>query len=186
MPLAKLHIRPKAMLDIYYVGRRFHVQLEYLNIIRSGLTPSQNIELQYRNMEKWHAGTLARSLPPVAAGSVILTPPSSRTDAKAYLDAVLTHHPGLKNISTRMTRKGKVKAATAQSIGSVIREFDYNPQGDESAFKAVYILDETVGTGRTIASMLYHLCKAGLPKDCKVVVVTALWVDPQPASAEQQ
>jgi hypothetical protein len=174
------------MLDIYYVGRRFHAQLQYLNSIRSGLTPSQNVEVQYRSMEKWHARTLARSLPPVATGSVILMPPSSRTDAKAYLDAVLTHHPGLKNISTRMTRKGKVKAATALSIGSVIREFDYTPQGDESALKAVYILDETVGTGRTIASMLYHLCKAGLSKDCRVVVVTALWLDPQPASADQK
>lgn len=175
---AKLQIGRKAAYDIYFYARGFHPQLQYLNSARSGAPVSPIVEDQYRSMQSWFATKLAKTLPPVPVGSVILTPPSSRKDAEVYLEATLTHHPSLKVISNRVSRKGKVKAATTTSIASVIREFKYAPQGDESTIKEVYILDETVGTGRTIASMHYHLCKAGLRKDCKVVVVTALWVDP--------
>lgn len=178
MPKDRLQIRPNLSVDIVYVGRKFHAQLQYLNSVRTGRTPSEAVTQQYRGMEKWHAGALARELSPIPANSAILKPPSSRTDADAYLSAVLAANANLIDISERMTRKGKIKAATANSLGAVIKELNYAPKGDEATFNDLYILDETVGTGRTVAAILYHLCNAGLREDCRVVVATALWVDP--------
>lgn len=118
------------------------------------------------------AKEIAQEIPELDA---ILVPKSSRDDVQPYLAKVLELKPGLQILSPRMTRKNKVKAISATSFASVIREFEYQPDGAEGSIKSLLILDDIVGTGRTSLAMLYHLCKAGLAKDCQVTIATPFW-----------
>jgi orotate phosphoribosyltransferase-like protein len=60
--------------------------------------------------------------------------------------------------------------------------------GGECGIKSLLIVDESVSSGRTIAAVLAHLRRAGLPKDCIVYVAAAAWLvdkklKPMPAVA---
>lgn len=74
-----------------------------------------------------------------------------------------------------MTRSNGIKAISANSLASIIREFQYQPDGTENSIKSLLILDDIIGTGRTSLAMLYHLCKAGLSKNCQVTLAAPLW-----------
>jgi hypothetical protein len=164
-------------LPIVYLRKGFDPVFQYLTTVRLGKPVAEHVIQQYRSMEKMLAiqlaGVVMHEIPNRFA---IVTPRSSREDTKPYLHAILKQDPTLRDLSEQVTRKGNTRAATAKSLSSVINEFKYEPDGNEPSIKFLIILDETVGTARTVAAVLYHLCKAGLPADCEVTVVTPHWV----------
>jgi predicted amidophosphoribosyltransferase len=116
----------------------------------------------------------------VPEADAVIMAPSSRDDAKPYADAILKRLNSSSDLSERLSRTGKVKAADAETTGEMlVQDLTYRGAGDEPGIKSLVIVDETFATGKTVAAMLAVLRANGLPvhEDCKVTVATALKVE---------
>lgn len=161
---------------IIFLPDRFRPTLQHLNNVRTRMVTGDAMAQAYEGMKSTFAVQLAKEVAQeVPTADTIVVPPSSRSDTQAYLAKILELQPGLRNLSSQMKRKGKIKAIGATSTASVVREFEYQPDGKESSIKSLLILDDIVGTGRTSVSMLFYLCRAGLPSDCEITIVTPFW-----------
>jgi len=107
----------------------------------------------------------------------VVSPPSSRDDAIPYREACIKRGK-MRDLSQRFTRKGAVKAATADTLQEMIGEFVYEPGGDEKSITSLLIVDESLASGRSAAAVLHYLRTAGLPETCKVTVAVAALLAP--------
>jgi len=161
------------------VGCGAHPHLIYLHSVRRGKA-TEDQRQQYENMRQTYANQLAATVAAaVPDADALITPPSSRDDVKPYRDAILKRLPKLIDLSEGVSREGKVKAAQNDTtLEQLINDFAYKPTGREKQIKSLVIVDETIGTGKTVATTLHHLRAAGLPiaENCKVTIAIALWV----------
>lgn len=143
----------------------------YLQGIRSGsVSEDRNVALMYHAMERIYACRLADAvLAEVGHVDAILTPPSSRADAEPYRDAISMRLQA-RDLTDRFDRKGIVRASEAASLDDLVAEFIYEPDGDEGDIKTLLIIDESIASGKTVASLLTHLRLSGLSIDCRVMV----------------
>lgn len=145
-------------------------ELIYLQSIRSGRVDEDSLIARiYRNLLVRFAMLLAAEVKARISFDAVVSPPSSRTDADPYREAILRDAKCL-DLSPRFSRIGKTRAATAKSLEEVFAEFQYKPAGDEGSIKSLLIVDDSVASGSTIAALLHHLRKAGLPSNS---VITA-------------
>lgn len=173
MPVAQLELPTGETLEIVYLRKLPDLgDLIYLHSVRTGRV-TEPVEKLYKTMAPFHAGRLAQSVTP--SFDAIVSPPSERADAEVYRNALIGK-PGALDLTDRFSRKGNVKASTASSIQEVVDEFDYAAQGDESEINSLLIVDESVASGKTVAAVLEHLRRAGLPGDCKIMVAAPAWL----------
>jgi pyrimidine operon attenuation protein/uracil phosphoribosyltransferase len=150
---------------------------DLLQAVRSGRLAEGSATAQtYKSMERFHASSLAKMVKhSVPEFDTVVSPPSKRSDADVYRNEIVTR-AGSRDLTARFSRKGKINAANASSFEEVVDEFEYQFGGDETETKSLLIVDESFASGRTVASVLDHLRKAGLPGDCAVYVAVAAWL----------
>lgn len=145
-------------------------ELIYLQSIRSrAVDENSTIATIYRGLLLRFTMLLAGEAKAQIQFDTVISPPSSRNDADPYREAVL-RQARVPDLSSRFSRNGSTRSATATSLEEMCAEFEYKAGGDEASIKSLLIVDESVASGRTIAAMLCHLRKAGLPRDCVITV----------------
>jgi predicted amidophosphoribosyltransferase len=165
---------------VVYLGRggSAHI-LYYLHKVRRGLATDRDRDT-YKNMESTYSMRLAEFVATaVPDADAIIQIPSSRDDADPYLLKLLTRIKSLENLSGSITRAGKVKAADDDTtVEQLVADLTYRATGKEVEIRSLVILDETYGTGKSVAALLQVLRANGLrgPSECKVTVAVALKV----------
>jgi hypothetical protein len=124
-------------------------------------------------MEKTNAERLAQIVrTKMSPFDTVFSPPSRRADADVYRGAILADSRAL-DLSSRFSRKSKIKAATAETLNDLFGEFEYTAAGDEAKIKSLLVVDESFASGRTVATCLRLLRQAGLSTDCTVRAAVA-------------
>jgi ABC-type uncharacterized transport system ATPase subunit len=146
----------------------------YLQGMRSGRITEEHPEArEYHGMEKVYADQLAAAVAAeITEADAIVSPPSSREDAKPFREAIL-RKVNTTPLGGTFSRKEKRKAADAKTVEEMVEEFEYRAGDNEPDLKSIIVVDESIATGKTIAATLNHLRQTGMLKDCRVVV--AVW-----------
>jgi hypothetical protein len=145
----------------------------YLNAARMGpVDEKSNMAVEYHAMERLYSLELAAQVKgEVPDFDAVVSPPSSRPDANPYREAVLCARRA-QDLTSHFSRMGKVKVGhNDTTLAQAIDEMIYTRDGTESGIKSLLIVDESIASGKTVAAVLHHMRKAGLPKGCKVTVV---------------
>lgn len=174
MPTTSFELPTKRTVQLIYGAKYPKDGTVYLQGIRSKhIDEDSHIAREYHGMSRMYAGRLAQEVAVNITNNVSLVmPPSSRRDAEPYRDALLLQL-NAQDISARFTRKGNRKASEGHSIEKMMEEFKYRSGGDEIQIQNLLIIDESIASGTTAATLLAHLSNAGLREDCKVLV--AAW-----------
>jgi len=153
----------------------------YLQSIRSGrLKEDYQTSKTYKAMEWLYAIQLSEELDEMTFDAA-LTPPSSRTDAKPYLEQILATRDAI-DFSNRFTRNGKCKSANEHSVKEMLSEFIYQKSGDECKIGSLLIVDDSVASGTTIATIIQLLKDNGMRDTCKVTVASPAWLKAKPTN----
>jgi hypothetical protein len=147
----------------------------YLNAVRMGPVDEQSgMAVEYHGMARAYSWELAAQVKDeVPDFDAVVSPPSSRQDAHPYREAVLRERSA-RDLTPNFSRKGEVKIGhNDTTLEQAIDELIYTRNDTESGIKSLVIVDESIASGKTVAAILYHMRKAGLPDGCKVTV--AAW-----------
>ncbi len=174
MPTTTFELPTKRTVQLIYGAKYPNGGTSYLQGMRSKqVVEGSQIAREYHAMSRIYADRLAKEVADHFTNSISLVmPPSSRRDGVPYRDALLLKLDA-QDISTRFTRKGSIKASDGVSIEKMMEEFEYWAGGDEDQIQNLLIIDESIASGATVATLLAHLSNAGLSQDCKVFV--AAW-----------
>ena len=174
MPTTSFELPTKRAVQLIYGAKYPNGGTIYLQGMRSKhLDEDSQIAREYHGMSRTYAGRLAQEVAAHITNEVtIVMPPSSRRDGEPYRDGILMRL-NARDISDRFTRRGNIKASKGHSIEKMMEEFEYRPSGDESQIQNLMIIDESIASGTTAATLLAHLSNAGLRQDCTVFV--AAW-----------
>ncbi|MER9185924.1 phosphoribosyltransferase [Mesorhizobium australicum] len=104
----------------------------------------------------------------------IVRVPSSRNDNLALYGACLANWPDAEDLSRRLSRAGRVKAADAGTVADMVAELVYAPGGNENEIRSLLIVDESSSTGKTAAAVLDILQANGVPAYVEVTLAS-LW-----------
>lgn len=108
---------------------------------------------------------------------LIVSPPSSRQDARPYREAILEQQAGPLDITRHFNKSTSVKSIhPATTLNDLIAAITHYALPDLGGYRGVLIVDELFSSGNTIAAMLHHLCSAGLSIDAEVLVCAPLWL----------
>ena len=187
MPIAQFTLPTDERISLAYLRRWPRLgDMIYLQGVRSGRLPENSLTArQYRAMVPFYATRLAN----LATGNdaprfdATVSPPSARDDANPYRNEVLGRRQGLLDLTSRFSRRGRLRAANTVSIDEMRNEFVYRPVGDEGRINSLLIVDESLASGRTVAALLAHLRGAGLPGNCIICVAVAAHL---PAATERK
>jgi hypothetical protein len=174
----KLTLPTGESVDVVCLAEGWHEHLIYLQGVRSGgIAEDSLVASAYRSMMPTYAKRLARLLNERARDrDALVMAPSKRADAEPYRVEILASS-NLVDLSNRMTRRGRTNAAdNGSTVDDLIEELIYEPNGEEKSYRSLVILDETLGTGKTVGAILHHLRSAGLSQECKITVATPLKV----------
>ncbi len=153
----------------------------YLQSIRSGrLNEGSDTATSYRNMACFYARLLADEVHDKTKFDSVVSPPSTRADAMVYRESILESilpNSNVPDLSGGFSRKERAKAASASSLEEIVDEFVYKADGHEATIESLLIVDDSIASGKTIAAMLHHLRKAGLPLDCMITVAVPAWLN---------
>lgn len=153
--------------------------LYYLHKLRRG-TATEDDRRAYEAMLPTNSIRLADLVAAVVPDAdALIMIPSSRDDAKPYFQKILGRLKSPADLSAAMTRAGKVKEADAETtIEKIAADMSYRPTGGESEIKSLIIVDETYGTGKSVAATLKVLRENGLQHGdkCKITIAVALRV----------
>lgn len=151
--------------------------LNYLQLVRSQQQiHAPDLVTAYRNMVGFYARKLSSTVTTAEIPfDAVVSPPSSRDDATPYREAIVGNSD-ICDLTTGFSRKGAVRAATACSVDEIVDEFEYAAAGCESRIKSLLIVDESIASGRTVAAILVHLRRVGLPTEAQVSVAVAAWI----------
>ncbi|MCH4561084.1 phosphoribosyltransferase [Mesorhizobium jarvisii] len=161
--------------EVHFLQRWPNIgDLMYLQCIRSGTCKENSAAAQHYRAKRWkYVDELAELIE--SAGlqyDAVVSPPSSRTDAVPYRDKLL--RTGVLDLSDRFKRVDGISAGHGATVDELIAATEYAAAGDEGDISSLLFVDDSVSKGTTIAAILHHLRKAGLPLDCKIVVATAV------------
>jgi hypothetical protein len=175
MPSEDIELAAGKQVRFFYLWKWPNVcDMICLQSIRSGLmTEEHDLAKTYHRYERYYARDLAVLLKNLNFDAIV-SPPSTHPDVKVYLKALRKRK--ILDLSGRFSRNGITKAATADFLRDLIDEFKYSASGDESKIKSLLIVDDLVASGNTIAAVLDHLEKAGLPDDCQITVAAPVWL----------
>jgi hypothetical protein len=144
--------------------------LYYLHKLRRGTATEDNCRA-YEAMLPTYSNRLADLVTAVAPDAdALIMIPSSRDDAKPYVRQILGRLNSPADLSTAMTRAGKVKEADGETtIERIAADMSYSPTGGEF---------ETYGTGKSVTATLKVLRENGLEHSdkCKITIAVALKV----------
>lgn len=173
MPDLDFKLPSGEVVTLIYGAKWPDLETQYFQGIRSeSLDESHSAALYYHRMKKIWAYRLGSELyNHIKTEDVLISPPSSSNDTDVYRDAIRAKISSASDAGT-FTRHGNTKASAASTIEEMIGEFACSPAGNEDDFRSIVILDESVASGKTISATLFHLRKAGLPKDCRIIFVT--------------
>ena len=181
MPKDNLKLPTGQTVPLIYGAKHPGKGTTYLNAVRMTSVDEKSLmAVEYHAMENSYAQELAvQVMFEVPDFDAVLSPPSSRPqDAKTYRDAVLRDQ-SVPDLTFDFRRRGKIKVGhNDTNLEQAIGEMIYTSSGIESDIKSLLIIDESVASGKTIAAVLHHMRKAGLPKDCVVTVVAWARIDP--------
>lgn len=165
---------PSGEIAVFIFGAKYNDEKTfYLQGIRSKKVFEGSLIAQnYHAMKDIWANRLAAELHAhVSKADALIVAPSSRDDIAPYRDAI-----ELRLIrefeAGKFSRLGKKKSAEGATINDLMEDFSYTASGNESNFNTIIVLDDSLASGNTISAMLSHLYRAGLPKDCRIIVVT--------------
>ena len=151
----------------------------YLSAVRMHpVNEKSAMAIEYRAMEKTYSLQLATHVKnEVPDFDAVVSPPSSRSDADPYRQAIL-HLCSVLDLTSHFSRQGRLKIGhNGTTLKQAIDEIIYTKDGTEADIKSLLIVDETIATGKTVAAILHHMREAGLSEDCKVTVVAWARVD---------
>lgn len=161
---------------IYWETRPSFLKFGALQSLRSGLIrPDGDLAKQYLAMAPFYGRQFAAQLS--GAWQAVVAPPSSHDFAKPYLTAILERTNAL-DLTQRFTRAGPVRSSAdpPPALAELAESISYAPEADESGIRSLLFIDDVFASGRTLAALLQHLRKSGLPADCTVQAAAPLWL----------
>ena len=179
MPSADLKLPNAESVPLFFLRKWNNLgPMIYLQSVRSGrLSKDLLLPQEYKTMAPIYANHLVAAFGNTSTFDAVVSPPSGRDDAQVYRLALLTKFAA-RDLTKGFSRKNLTRAATACSLAEMVDEFEYKAEGGESELRSLLVVDEFVASGSTIASVLHHLRKAGLSKDCKITAAVAAWLRP--------
>jgi hypothetical protein len=181
MPKSEFTLPTGEKVTVIYGAKHPGKGTAYLNAVRMGpVDENSDMAVEYLKMKTHWARQLAAQVKnEISDFDAVVSPPSSRPDdANAYRAAVL-HHSNARDLTSNFSRRGKVKVGlNGTSLEQAIDEMVYTSDGTELDIKSLLIVDESIASGKTVAAILHRMQKAGLPKECKVTIVTWASVGP--------
>jgi hypothetical protein len=173
MPKDEIKLPTGETVNLIYGARHPGRGTTYLNAVRMGpVDEGSSMAVEYHAMEKFYAPELAAQVErEVPEFDAMVSPPSSRPDANPYREAIL-RTKSTRDLTPHFSRKGKVQVGhNDTTLEQAIDEMIYARDGAESAITSLLVIDESLASGKTVAAVLDHMRRAGLPKGCKVTVV---------------
>ena len=102
--------------------------------------------------------------------------PSSCNDMAPYLETVKQTHR-MRDISSLFRKAADYRARDCKAgMDEVVKNINYQSDQLENEINGLLILDDSVGTGKTVNSIILHLLKNGMGKDVPILVATPLLV----------
>lgn len=158
----------------YWETRPSFLKFGALQSLRSGLMRSDSdLAKQYLAMAPFYGRQFAAQVN--GAWQAVVSPPSSNGFAKPYLTAILERTNAL-DLTPRFTRAGAVRSSAdpPPTLEELAASISYAPEADESGIRSLLFIDDVFASGRTLAAILQHLRKSGLPADCTVQAAAPL------------
>ena len=152
----------------------------YLNAVRMmPIDETSATAVEYHAMKEFLAQLLAAKVKAeMPTFDSVVSPPSSRSDAEAYRQAVLRDR-SVPDLTSRFSRKGKVKIGDNNTtLDQAVDELVYSSTGTESGIHSLLIVDKSIASGKTVAAVLHHMRQAGLRKDCRITIVVWARIPP--------
>jgi hypothetical protein len=153
---------------------------------RTGLgVPPEETEvgrIYHQNLPQYVAALTGEVKEPIDA---IFSPPSRHPQlAQPYREAIAAIHPNAVDLTAMFTRRGEALAGVGATLEQVLNGLAFDPAEQVLAgFERIVIVDESYNRGITAAGLIFRLRERGLPKDCKVIFVCPLQIEPTPAEA---
>lgn len=173
MPKEEFRLPTGEKVTLIYGAKHPGKGTTYLNAARMGpVDETSHMAVEYHATKRFYGAELAAQVKgEVSDFDAVVSPPSSRPDANPYREAVL-RDSSAHDLTSHFLRKGKIKVGHKDiTLEQAIDEMIYTGDGTESGIKSLLIVDESIASGKTVAAVLHHMRKAGLPKGCKLTVV---------------
>ncbi len=144
----------------------------YVNGIRRGwIREDSDAGREFRRLQPQMCDDIVEGMTELGLQfDAILRVPSSRGDNLALYGACLSNWPDAEDLSGRLSRAGRVKAADAGTVADMVAELIYAPGGNESEIRSLLIVDESSSTGKTAAAVLDILQANGVPAYVEVTL----------------
>lgn len=177
-------ILPNFPIKLVYLAKyEDQTSLNYLQSIRSGAykvisqeNPEDNLFAKsYRNNLPHATESLVQKLREYEF-DIILRPPSSREDAKPYLERIKDTFPEAKEISDCISRKTGTKSGAGATFKKFRKSLSYLCDSVPESSIKLLIVDDIYNSGRTVSSILDLLIQKGSSID-KVIVACPLLIE---------
>lgn len=144
----------------------------YINGIRRGwIKEDSETGHEFRRLEPQMCADITQGMKELGLEfDALVRVPSSRGDSDVLHGACLAKWPEAADLSPRLSRAGKFKAADAASVADMVAELIYRRSGNESEIRTLLIVDESISTGKTVAAVLEILQANGVPADVEVTL----------------
>ncbi|MDZ7660066.1 hypothetical protein [Fodinibius sp.] len=178
-------IQPNLSINLVYLAKyKDGTSLNYLQSIRSGTyeivskeNPEDNLFAQSYNNNLPHATkSLAQNLEEYKF-DIILRPPSSREDAKPYLEKIKEIRPDIKEISDCINRTKGSKSGVGNTFKQYRKSLSYSCESTPNGSIKLLIVDDVFNSGRTVSSILDLLINESFSLDGVTVACPLLIED---------
>lgn len=144
----------------------------YLQSIRSGgIKECSSIAILYKSMIPKYCFQLSNCIEATGIKfDTLVSMPSSRADVDPYKKELVRRFV-VKDISTRFAKNPSIKAANPDtSAAELFSNIEYETGNDESSFRSLLIMDDSLASGKSVEAIVQKLKAAGLQDSCVVTV----------------
>jgi len=174
--LEKFKLPDGQIINCIFLERDVMSHLGWLHNIRKNKTAFVMQKTMYKfNESKFVKNFASEVIASTINYDVVISAPSRHLFSKRYKDGLILKENTL-DISDRISRTGENLASTSSSYDKFKGEFKYAPEGDESKFSSVLIIDDVLGTGKTALHIIDLLKQFGVPADTTFSLAVPLWV----------
>jgi hypothetical protein len=149
---------------------------EWLKILGKDREETEKARTYKRKVDPEYVPMLVNAIEgPVDA---VLSPPSDHPwQAEPYRMNLADKFPDAADLTERFSRNGSARAAKGATLDELTAGLVYEPNGHESEFRALVIVDDTFRTGTTAAAIIAKLEEHGPAEECRVIIAAPLWTD---------
>ncbi len=111
--------------------------------------------------------------------AIIRLPSDHGWQAEPYHAALLEKFPKAVDLTDRLSRSGDHRSNLDATMPQIRKSYNYRSKGDEGSFRSLLIVDDTLRTGNSVATVIEALVENGLRNDCPVILACPLWIIPK-------